>query len=145
MRKGLLGVIVGVGLMIAQSAGAAEMVRYDKSANNVKPEQTVAQIQMDGSCKGPHCRPCARPCPPRHCHTKQCGPRKHHAKKHHHKHAVKQQGTTQRGHNDSIEEKKMSSDRNFPAARKTSYQGQSNNNDSSYVEEYIDEVGREHR
>jgi hypothetical protein len=153
MRKGLLGVIVGVGLMIAQSAGAAEMVRYDKSANNnVKPEQTVAQIQMDPSCKGPRCRPCARPChtpcatqcPPRHHHhkhhyKKQCGTSHNHK---HHKHSVKHQ-SNQSGHNDSIEEKKMSSDRNFPAARKTSYQG--GNNDNSYVEEYIDDVGREHR
>jgi len=142
MRKGLLGVIVGVGLMVAQSVSAAEMVRYDKSANKVQPEQTVAQIQMDGSCKGPHCRPCVRQCPPRHHHhKKQCGSGHKHK---HHKHSVKNQQNegVKRGHNDSVEEKKMSSDRNFPSARKTSYQG---DNDSSYVEEYIDEVGREHR
>lgn len=143
MRKGFLGVIVGVGLMFAQSVSAADMVRYDKSANKVQPEETIAQIQMDGSCKGPHCRPCVRQCPPRHHHhhRKQCGSGHTHK---HHKHSVKkQQAATQgQGHNERIEEKKMSSDRNFPAARKTSYQG---NNDNTYVEEYIDEVGREHR
>jgi len=148
MRKGLLGVIVGVGLMFAQSVSAADMVRYDKSANKVQPEETIAQIQMDGSCKGPHCRPCVRQCPPRHHHHRKQGGSGHkHNHKHnhkHHKHSVKHQRHegTKRGHNDSVEEKKMSSDRNFPAARKTSYQG---NNDGTYSEEYIDEVGREHR
>lgn len=141
MRKSLLGVIVGVGMMFAQSASAADMVRYDKSASNIQPEQTVAQIQMDGSCKGPHCRPCVRQCPPRHCHThkhhhhhKACHTHKHR----HHKHSAKKQKAA---HNDAIEEKKMSADRSHPTARKASYQG---NNDTN-IEEYIDDVGRERR
>ena len=143
MRKGLLGVIVGVGLMVAQSVGAAEMVRYDKSAAKVQPEQTIAQIQMDGSCKGPHCRPGARQCPPRHHHhRKQCGSGHKHK---HHKHSVKKQAAEQRGHHENVQEKKMSSDRNFPSARKTSFGGTNSGNEGSYVEEYIDEVGREHR
>lgn len=140
MRKGLLGVIVGVGMLFAQSAGAAEMIRYDKSAAKTQPEQTVAQIQMDGGCKGPHCRPC-RVCPPKHHHRKHSGSHKH--GKQHHKHSVKkQQSSNAPGHNERLEEKKMSSDRNFPAARKTSYQG---SNNDTYMEEYIDDVGREHR
>ncbi|MCS5712387.1 hypothetical protein [Candidatus Berkiella aquae] len=154
MRKGLLGVIVGVGMMIAQSAGAADMVRYDKSASNVQPEQTVAQIQMNPDCNGPHCRPCATPCP-RPCANpcaRQCPPRHHHRhhhhKKHHHnhKHGAKKHHANkaqQSGHNESIEEKKMSSDRNHPSARKTSAKAKNSNN--AYVEEYIDDVGREHR
>lgn len=153
MRKGLLGVVVGVGMMFAQSASAADMVRYDKSANNIQPELTVAQLQMDGSCQGAHCQPCARQCPPRHCHhhqkhhhhkhhqkhhhhkhhaNKACHTGKHHH--HHHKHSVKKQ----RAAHKSIEEKKMSSNRNHPAARKTSA-------NDTYLEEYIDDVGREHR
>ncbi len=144
MRKSLLGVIIGVGMMFAQSAGAADMIRYDKSASNVQPEQTVAQIQMDGSCKGPHCRPCVRQCPPRHCHRHYHHRKPCHSHKHYKKHSVKkQQADASRGHSDSIEEKKMSSERGYPAARKTSYQR--NNEDQSFVEEYIDEVGRERR
>ncbi len=143
MRKGLLGVIVGVGMLFAQSAGAAEMIRYDKSAAKTQPEQTVAQIQMDGGCKGPNCRPCARVCPPKHHHhRKHCGSHKH--GKHHHKQSVKKhQSTNAPGHNERIEEKKMSTGtRNAPNARKTSYQG---SNNDTYMEEYIDDVGREHR
>jgi len=144
MRKGLLGVIVGVGMLFAQSAGAAEMIRYDKSAAKTQPEQTVAQIQMDGGCKGPHCRPCARVCPPKHCHRKkQCG---HKHAKQHHKHSVKKQQhdhVAPRGHNERLEEKKMSTgSRDHPSAKKTSYQG---SNSDTYMEEYIDDVGREHR
>lgn len=141
MRKGLLGVIVGVGMLFAQSAGAADMVRYDKSAAKTQPEQTVAQIQMDGGCKGPHCRPCPRQCPPKHHHhRKHCGSHKHSHKHHNHKHSANKQAP--KGHNERLEEKKMSSGKNFPAARKTSYQGGSND---TYMEEYIDDVGREHR
>lgn len=143
MRKSVLGVIVGIGMMFAQSANAADMIRYDKSASNAQPEQTVAQLQMDGSCKGPHCHPCIRQCPPRHCHRHHHHRKHCHAHKHHHKQTVKkQQAAANRGHSDSIEEKKMSSDRSYPAARKTSYQ---RGNDNTYVEEYIDDVGREHR
>lgn len=142
MRKGLLGVIVGVGMLFAQSAGAADMIRYDKSAAKTQPEQTIAQVQMDGSCKGPHCRPCPRQCPPKHYRKKQCG---HKHGKHHHKHSGKKQHShaAPKGHNERIEEKKMSTGtRNAPNARKTSYQGSSND---IYMEEYIDDVGREHR
>lgn len=140
MRKGLLGVIVGVGLMFAQSAGAADMVRYDKAANKTQPEENIAQIQMDGSCK-PHCNPCHRQCPPKH-HRKHC-----HGQKGHKHHAGKkhQAAPAKPGHKDSVEEKKMSSEGGYGRARKTSYQGNSGNNDGSFVEEYIDEVGREHR
>ncbi|MGE3319740.1 MAG: hypothetical protein AB7I18_10655 [Candidatus Berkiella sp.] len=138
MRKGLLGVIVGVGLMFAQSAGAADMVRYDKAANKTQPEENIAQIQMDGSCK-PHCRPCPRQCPPKH-YRKRC----HSQKGHHHSGKKHQQAVQRHGHNEALEEKKMSSEGGFGRARKTSYEGNSGRQES-FVEEYIDEVGREHR
>ncbi|HRE30792.1 MAG TPA: hypothetical protein PLD88_02355, partial [Candidatus Berkiella sp.] len=152
MRKGLLGVIVGVGMMIAQSASAADMVRYDKSASNVQPEQTVAQVQMNPDCAGQRCRPCANPCA-KQCPPKQCPPRRHrhhHHKKHHqhhhnHKHGAKKHHANKAqksGHNESVEEKKMSSERNHSSARKTASKAKNTN---AYVEEYIDDVGREHR
>jgi len=140
MRKGLLGLVAGVALMVAQSVGAADMIKYDKSASKAQPEQTVAQIQMDASCQ-PHCRPACRPC------HRQCPPKRYKKRCHSQKQSVKKQAAQKSGHNESIEEKKMSSEGGYGYGRKTSYQGNNSgrNNDGSFVEEYIDEVGREHR